>query len=256
MKVTDFGIATTFDDEYGDEPGQSSDYTPLDLTGETGTYRWMAPECIRHEKYSYRCDVYSFAVMMWQLVSREEPFNNVEAVQAAELTALEGKRPPMPPLIPEQVKSIIETNWDDDPMKRWDFGQISQEIQSLRDSLSADDLEYLEEPHGHGIQALEGLFEGDNREIARLSGGTNDSDKSHVRSGGRLRDNNSKRSMGRREKSWKSRNSRSPSRNRKTSPGRKPSLLSSFFGQRRKNADQHQHSKSLSRASSRVSSGE
>mmetsp|Transcript_37370 Transcript_37370/g.90831 ORF Transcript_37370/g.90831 Transcript_37370/m.90831 type:complete len:987 (-) Transcript_37370:55-3015(-) len=254
VKVTDFGIATTFDDEYGDEPEQSSDYTPLDLTGETGTYRWMAPECIRHEKYSYRCDVYSFAVMMWQLVSREEPFNNVGAVEAAELTALEGKRSPMPPLIPERVKSIIETNWDDDPMKRWDFGKMSQEIRSLRDSLSTDDLAYLEEPHGHGIQRLQGLFEGDNNEIARLSSGTNDSDKIHVRSGGRRRDSNSKRSMGRREKSWKSRNSRSPSR--KPSPGRKPSLLSSFFGQRRKNTDQHQHSKSLSRASSRVSNGE
>ena len=43
-------------------------------TAETGTYRWMAPEIIRHEAYSFMADVYSFALIMWQLTTREEPF--------------------------------------------------------------------------------------------------------------------------------------------------------------------------------------
>jgi serine/threonine protein kinase len=225
VKVTDFGIAATFEDgnETEDEPGQSNDYTPLDLTGETGTYRWMSPECIRHEPYSYRCDVYSFAVMMWQFLSREEPFNDVSAVEAAELTAIEKKRPPMLPLIPKQVKDVIETNWSDDPNKRWDFSRITEELKALRNSLSSDDLSYLEEPHGHPIQALEGLFEGGNDETEKRHDGN--ADVMAIPASGRHRD--AKRSLGRRDKSWKSRNSVSPSR--KLSPGRRPSLLSSFF---------------------------
>ena len=43
-------------------------------TAETGTYRWMAPEVIRHEAYSFMADVYSFALILWQLITREQPF--------------------------------------------------------------------------------------------------------------------------------------------------------------------------------------
>jgi mitogen-activated protein kinase kinase kinase 11 len=244
VKVTDFGIAAYIED--GKEPEQSTVYTPLDLTGETGTYRWMSPECIRHEPYSYRCDVYSFAVMLNQFITREEPFSDLEAVEAAEMTALQKKRPPMPPLIPEAVKRIIEINWSDDPYERWDFSRIAQEIQSLQDTLSVQDLAYLEEPHGHPIQnrLYEGCEGGGNKELSRLPSGTNDSNAAHTSRGRR----DSKLPLGRREKSWKSRNSRSPSRN--ASPGKKPSLLSSFFGQRRKGTLEYQHSKSFSRSSS------
>lgn len=39
------------------------------MTAETGSYRWMAPEVIRHEKYDMRCDVYSYAVLAWEMVT-------------------------------------------------------------------------------------------------------------------------------------------------------------------------------------------
>jgi len=48
-KISDFGLSCVL------EAGNSSD-----LTAETGTYRWMAPEVIRHEPYSYKADIYRF----------------------------------------------------------------------------------------------------------------------------------------------------------------------------------------------------
>jgi len=45
VKVTDFGLSR-FLDKTGD------------MTAETGTYRWMAPEVIRHEPYTKAVDVY------------------------------------------------------------------------------------------------------------------------------------------------------------------------------------------------------
>lgn len=239
VKVTDFGIAALTD---GKESESSDAYTSLNLTGETGTYRWMSPEVIRHEPYSYRCDVYSFAVMMWQFITHEEPFGDVRAVEAAELTALEKKRPPMPPLVPDQVTDLIQVNWSDDPLKRWDFGRIANELQTLKESLSEEDMAYLDEPHGHPIQALKELFDGGSDEQAAPTAASSD-----LASAGRLRE--SKNSLGRRERSWKSRKSTSPPR--KPSPGRRPSLLSSFFGQRRKGTFDHQSSKYRARIGER-----
>ena len=39
------------------------------MTAETGTYRWMAPEVIRHEAYDKRCDVYSYAILAWEMLT-------------------------------------------------------------------------------------------------------------------------------------------------------------------------------------------
>ncbi|KAL2651659.1 hypothetical protein R1flu_019787 [Riccia fluitans] len=43
-------------------------------TGETGTYLYMAPEVMRHEYYTETCDVYSFGVMLWELVTGNPPY--------------------------------------------------------------------------------------------------------------------------------------------------------------------------------------
>ena len=37
------------------------------LTGETGAYKYMAPEVFRHERYGLKCDVFSFAIVMYEL---------------------------------------------------------------------------------------------------------------------------------------------------------------------------------------------
>lgn len=50
--------------------GMSVANTGQELTAETGTYRYMAPEVIRHESYSSNADVYSFGILLWQLISR------------------------------------------------------------------------------------------------------------------------------------------------------------------------------------------
>ncbi|KAK1631156.1 hypothetical protein QYE76_005471 [Lolium multiflorum] len=44
------------------------------LTGETGTYVYMAPEVIRCEPYTEKCDVYSFGVILNELVTGEHPY--------------------------------------------------------------------------------------------------------------------------------------------------------------------------------------
>jgi len=103
--------------------GMSVANTGQELTAETGTYRWMAPEVIRHESYSSNADVYSFGVVLWQLITREVPFPTLTPIQTAYAVA-EGSRPDIPSSTPEQLRDIILACWDEDSERRPSFTYI------------------------------------------------------------------------------------------------------------------------------------
>jgi hypothetical protein len=56
VKIADFGVARMIE-------------TSGHMTAETGTYRWMAPEVIEHKPYDEKADVFSFGVVMWELLT-------------------------------------------------------------------------------------------------------------------------------------------------------------------------------------------
>lgn len=58
--VSDFGLARF--------------YNVNKMTAETGSYRWMAPEVVRHEQYDKSCDVYSFAMLQYEMMTLCVPF--------------------------------------------------------------------------------------------------------------------------------------------------------------------------------------
>jgi len=107
--------------------GMSVANTGQELTAETGTYRFMAPEVIRHESYSSNADVYSFGVFLWQLITRQVPFGSMTPVQAAYAVA-EGRRPEIPLSTPRRLREIIEACWDQDSHKRPSFTYIAMAL--------------------------------------------------------------------------------------------------------------------------------
>ncbi len=70
VKLADFGV--------GCQESQC-DLFNADL----GTYRWMAPEMIKHKHYSKKVDVYSFGIVLSELVTGLVPFHDMTPVQAA-----------------------------------------------------------------------------------------------------------------------------------------------------------------------------
>ncbi|GJW54623.1 serine/threonine-protein kinase STY46-like protein [Tanacetum coccineum] len=53
------------------------------MTAETGTYRWTVPEVINHQRYDRKDDVFSFAIVLWELVTAKIPYENMTPLQAA-----------------------------------------------------------------------------------------------------------------------------------------------------------------------------
>ena len=91
IKIADFGLSRRYS-TYVDHSSMSGSTAGI-MTSETGTYRWMAPEVIRHERYNEKVDVYSFGVVLWELFSSEVPFAGMTPIQAAFAVADKDLRP-------------------------------------------------------------------------------------------------------------------------------------------------------------------
>lgn len=117
VKIADFGVARV-----GSQEGQ--------MTAETGTYRWMAPEIINHKPYDHKADVFSFAIVLWELITLKVPYDNMTPLQAA-LGVRQGLRLEIPAGVHPGLSKLIEHCWDEDPDKRPVFAEIIIQLEDI-----------------------------------------------------------------------------------------------------------------------------
>jgi len=145
-KLTDFGLAAMLQ-----QNTSVNNCSGGDLTAETGTYRYMAPEVIKHQKYQYPADIYSLAVLMWEIITREAPFKNMGQIEAAGSVAIEGNRPPFPKGIPSYVKSMIEKCWSEKPEERMSTEEVIKTLEELDNNLTEESKSWLNFSFGHPV---------------------------------------------------------------------------------------------------------
>jgi len=115
LVISDFGLAR---------------YAADEMTAETGSYRWMAPEVVRHHNYDKSCDVYSFAMLQYEMMTLCVPFASYSPIEVA-FAVVRGKRPPLPPM-PEEMKELIQNAWDSRRESRPDFTTISDKLDIMK----------------------------------------------------------------------------------------------------------------------------
>jgi len=123
VKVCDFGHSR----KIGSRPG----------TVCVGTHHWMAPEILVGEPYDHHADVFSFAMVIFEVLCREVPFEDL-SVQKVALTVAEGGRPDMeaiPPDSPALLVHLMVCCWAHEPQSRPDFTKIIAVLDSLKDML-------------------------------------------------------------------------------------------------------------------------
>ncbi|XP_059292985.1 serine/threonine-protein kinase STY17-like [Lycium ferocissimum] len=108
------------------------------MTAETGTYRWMAPEVIEHKPYDHKADVFSFGIVVWELLTGEIPYAYLTPLQAAIGVVQQGLRPTIPKSTHPKLVELLEKCWQQDPTERPDFSEILDILQKLTREVGDD----------------------------------------------------------------------------------------------------------------------
>jgi tetratricopeptide (TPR) repeat protein len=131
LKVTDFGLAKLLEDDFAADPSnvRTQDF---DLSMTTmGTCTHMAPEQFRNARHvDLRADIYSFGVMLFQMVSGDLPFkgDNWKDLEQMHMT----QRPPLLACGEPQLAQLIQTCLEKEPRNRMsDFKQIRERLSAI-----------------------------------------------------------------------------------------------------------------------------
>ncbi|ELR14267.1 protein kinase domain containing protein [Acanthamoeba castellanii str. Neff] len=101
-----------------------------------GPVKYMSPESIKEKKYSEKTDAYSFAVLMWEILTRKEPYEDEPLLQIALRVASQGLRLEVPPDTPQPLASLMKECWEQKPDDRPTFPAIIQRLHQFYDSLA------------------------------------------------------------------------------------------------------------------------
>jgi len=143
-KVADFGLS---------RPAGGTKTAALMTVG-VGTWRWMAPEVFESETdtaYDQRADIYSFAMLMYELLLRKLPFAEQYAGEGIPdprigLHVCMGLRPELaavPPEVPEELTALMKTGWDSDMDVRPDFEELHEKLARILEDLPSPSPAYF-----------------------------------------------------------------------------------------------------------------
>jgi len=123
VKLADFGLAR---------------FHERAMTQGVGTKHWTAPEVLTGTAYTDKADVFSFAMVAYEVVCRHVPFERLDPTRVARLTR-EGKRPDLeddsivPKEVPAGLLDLIIMCWNQKPEARPSFSQIVTLVQAIEE---------------------------------------------------------------------------------------------------------------------------
>jgi serine/threonine protein kinase len=96
-----------------------------------GNLPYIAPEIINGKEYTFKSDIYSIAMLMWEISSGQPPFFNYEHNYDLAMHIVNGNRPKIVLGTPLEYKNLMKQCWDTDPLKRPDINILLNKINIL-----------------------------------------------------------------------------------------------------------------------------
>lgn len=112
VKLFDFGLAKELD------PLQKTSDGFYEMSGGTGSRRFMAPEVALGDPYNLSADIYSFSILFWELVALEKAFGKLSQEEHRERVIKNSDRPPLNRDWKPAVQYILQNCWVRNPRQR------------------------------------------------------------------------------------------------------------------------------------------
>ncbi|KAG1964343.1 mitogen-activated protein kinase kinase kinase [Pimephales promelas] len=110
LKICDFGTACDIQTH---------------MTNNKGSAAWMAPEVFEGSNYSEKCDVFSWGIILWEVITRRKPFDEIGGPAFRIMWAVHrGTRPPLIKNLPKPIESLMNRCWSKDPSQRPSMEEI------------------------------------------------------------------------------------------------------------------------------------
>ncbi|GBB87850.1 hypothetical protein RclHR1_14340007 [Rhizophagus clarus] len=97
-----------------------------------GNLPYIAPEVIVGKEHTFKSDIYSIAMLMWEISSGQPPFFNCEHNYDLAKNIVNGIRPKIVPGTPLEYKNLVMKCWDTDPSKRPNIGTLWVNMSRIR----------------------------------------------------------------------------------------------------------------------------
>lgn len=135
-KLSDFGLAKV----------KTETASTSTMAGIQGTVAWMAPECFTlRPKITNKTDIHSFGILLWELLTRQSPFEGV--AQAILITHLaSGAKERIPEDAPTGLKKLIEDCWETEPARRPEATVVFETLSRLSLAAASEEAAAPKEP--------------------------------------------------------------------------------------------------------------
>ncbi|KAL6480596.1 hypothetical protein MHYP_G00116290 [Metynnis hypsauchen] len=130
VKVADFGLARdVYDKEY---------YSVHNKSGVKLPVKWMALESLQTHKFTTKSDVWSFGVLLWELMTRgAPPYSDVNSFDIT-VFLLQGRRLLQPEFCPDALYNVMIECWHPKPERRPTFSELVSRISAIFSSFSGE----------------------------------------------------------------------------------------------------------------------
>jgi serine/threonine protein kinase len=141
VKLFDFGLAKELD------PLQRTPDGMYEMSGGTGSRRFMAPEVALGEPYNLAADIYSFAILFWELVALEKAFGKLSQEDHKEKVIQNNERPPLRREWKPDIQFILQNCWKRNPRERTNAKDLYKQLKEQVNVYYEDGFEMCEEGH-------------------------------------------------------------------------------------------------------------
>ena len=119
LKLTDFGIS-----KIKQETAKSTN-TPQ------GTAAFMAPEVLETNDYSPKSDIYAYGIVLWEIASRDIPFDGLHLAQIIAQVVFHKKRPPISLETPSSLTALMQLCWKQNKAERLPTEDVITKLEAL-----------------------------------------------------------------------------------------------------------------------------